>query len=172
MSQGVTHRMSQAVQQFLAEQTAQIGQVLGVSDWMQVDQAQILQFADATHDHQFIHTDPVRARAETQFGGTIAHGFLTLSLASRFHQDVFAAQRNLAIGVNYGFDKIRFLAPVPAGAWLRGHFTLEAVTQRSDHEILQTLGLRIDIKDSPTPALVARWLTLLMFTPPVTSSFP
>jgi acyl dehydratase len=151
--------MSQGVQQILAEQTAQIGQVLGVSDWVQVDQAQIMQFADATDDHQFIHTDPVRARAETHFGGTIAHGFLTLSLA----------QRNLAIGVNYGFDKIRFLAPVPAGAWLRGHFTLDAVTQRSDYEILQTLGLRIDIKDSPTPALVAQWLTLLIFTPPVMS---
>ena len=161
--------MSQGVQQILAEQTAQIGQVLGVSDWVQVDQAQIMQFADATDDNQFIHTDPVRARAETHFGGTIAHGFLTLSLASRFHHDVFASQRNLAIGVNYGFDKIRFLAPVPAGAWLRGHFTLDAVTQRSDYEILQTLGLRIDIKDSPTPALVAQWLTLLIFTPPVMS---
>ena len=92
-----------------------IGTEVGVSDWITVDQARIDAFADITEDRQFIHVDPERAKA-TPFGGTIAHGFLTLSLLSRMSFDGVAPLEGVVMGVNYGFDKVRFLAPVPSGA--------------------------------------------------------
>ncbi len=105
-----------------------IGQEVGVSKWFEITQARIDAFADCTEDHQFIHVDPQAAKA-TPFGGTIAHGFLTLSLASAMSYDAVAPLDGVVMGVNYGFDKLRFLAPVPAGSRVRGRFKLlSAVT--------------------------------------------
>jgi acyl dehydratase len=142
-----------------------IGQEVGLSDWITVDQPMIDAFAHTTLDDQWIHVDPARARRDTPFGGTIAHGFLTLSLASRFAYDCFDMEPGQTMGINYGFNKLRFLTPVPAGAALRGRFVLTAVTLRSDTELLREHQLTIEIKDSPSPALIAQWLGLAIFAP-------
>lgn len=142
---------------------AQIGQEVGVSDWIMVDQAMIDQFAETTHDNQWIHVDPERAARETPFGGTIAHGFLTLSLASRFAYDCFDLAPGQVMGINYGFNKLRFLSPVRAGSRLRGRFTLSGVTQRNPTDLLRDTVLTIEIEGQETPALVADWLGLAVF---------
>lgn len=142
---------------------AQIGQEVGVSDWIMVDQAMIDQFAETTHDNQWIHVDPERAARETPFGGTIAHGFLTLSLASRFAYDCFDLAPGQVMGINYGFNKLRFLSPVRAGSRLRGRFTLSGVTQRNPTDLLRDTVLTIEIEGQGTPALVADWLGLAVF---------
>ena len=147
----------------LAEQTAKIGQEVGVANWITVDQAMIDAFGNITHDTQWIHMDPDRAAAESPFGGTIAHGFLTLSLASRFVYDCFAPPPGQAMGINYGFNKLRFLAPVPAGARVRGRFVLNAISKRSETALLRETGLTIEIEGQDTPALVAEWLGMMVF---------
>ena len=152
-----------AIDDALARAEAQIGQEVGVSDWITVDQKMIDDFARTTHDDQWIHVDPERARAQTPYGGTIAHGFLTLSLASRFFYDCFGRYPGQIMGINYGFDRLRFLAPVPAGARLRGRFTLQGVKKRSETEILRENTLTIEIEGHETPALVAQWLGLAVF---------
>lgn len=131
--------------------------------WVQIDQPRINAFADVTDDHQFIHLDAERAKAETPFGGTIAHGFLTLSMASRFAYEVLGEIEGQTASINYGFDRIRFLAPVPSGARIRGCFTLEAATPKGDHALLLDHALTMEIEGSDTPALAARWLTLHQF---------
>lgn len=146
----------------LAHLTTQIGTEIGVSDWITVDQPMIDQFADTTRDNQWIHVDPIRA-ADTPFGGTIAHGFLTLSLASRFAYDCFPMQPGQRMGINYGFNRLRFLNPVKPGDRLRGRFTLTKASRRSDTELLRTMALTIEIEGSSTPALVAEWLGLAVF---------
>ncbi len=140
-----------------------IGQEIGVSEWVTIDQAMIDQFADATLDHQFIHVDPARAKAETPFEGTIAHGFLTLSLASKFSYDCIKSVPRQSMGVNYGFNKIRFLAPVKAGSNIRARFVLRGLKKKSDTELVQTMDLTIEIEGEAKPALAAEWLTLLVF---------
>lgn len=142
---------------------AQIGQEVGVSDWITVDQAMIDEFAKTTHDNQWIHIDPERAKAETPFGGAIAHGFLSLSLASRFAYDCFSMAEGQVMGINYGFNKLRFLNPVLAGSRLRGRFVMKAITQRNATDLLRETGLTIEIEGSETPALVADWLGLAVF---------
>ena len=149
----------------LEDMTARIGTELGVSDWITVDQAMIDGFAEVTHDHQWIHVDPERARAQSPYGGTIAHGFLSLSLASRFVHDCLPPRPGQVMGINYGFNKLRFLSPVAAGSRLRGRFTLNAVRRRSDTELLRETGLTIEIEGRDTPALVADWLGLMVFAP-------
>ncbi|THH36703.1 MaoC family dehydratase [Aliishimia ponticola] len=146
-----------------AAMEAQIGQEVGVSNWITVDQAMIDQFAENTHDDQWIHVDPERAAKETPFGGTIAHGFLTLSLASRFAYDCFDMAPGQVMGINYGFNKLRFLNPVKAGVRVRGRFTMSAVTQRNDTDLLRETQLTVEIEGSDTPALVADWLGLSVF---------
>ncbi|WP_299280805.1 MaoC family dehydratase [uncultured Tateyamaria sp.] len=146
-----------------AQLTQQIGEEVGVSNWITVDQAMMDQFAELTHDTQWIHTDPERAARETPFGGTIAHGFLTLSLASRFAYDCFPLMTGQTMGINYGFNRIRFLTPVPAQSRLRGRFTLTGVTLRSATELLRETRLSIEIEGHETPALVAEWLGLAVF---------
>ncbi|WP_299612792.1 MaoC family dehydratase [uncultured Tateyamaria sp.] len=146
----------------LATLSAQIGAEVGVSNWILVDQPMIDQFAETTHDDQWIHVDPVRA-ADTPFGGTIAHGFLTLSLASRFAYDCFPLLPGQTMGINYGFNRLRFLNPVKSGNQLRGRFTLTDVTKRNDTELLCTMALTIEIDGASTPALVAEWLGLAVF---------
>ncbi|MEP1198375.1 MaoC family dehydratase [Tateyamaria sp.] len=143
--------------------SAQLGQEVGLSNWITVDQAMIDQFAATTHDDQWIHLDSDRAARETPFGGTIAHGFLTLSLASRFAYDCFEDLPGQVMGINYGFDKLRFLSPVRPGNRLRGRFILTDVKTRKSTELLRTSMLHIEIDGQDTPALVAEWLGLLIF---------
>lgn len=142
-----------------------IGQEVGVSRWITVDQARIDAFARTTEDEQFIHVDPERARA-TPFGGTIAHGFLTLSLASAMSYDALAPLDGVVMGVNYGFDKLRFLAPVPAGSKVRGRFKLlSAEAKGADDGVTRWLlkhELTVEIEGADKPALIAEWLTMQM----------
>ena len=147
----------------LGEQQAAIGTEIGVSNWITVDQVMIDTFGQVTHDEQWIHCDPVRAAAETPFGGSIAHGFLTLSLASRFVYDCFSPPKGQVMGINYGFNRLRFLAPVPAGSRLRGRFTLKSVEKRSETTLLRENALTIEIEGHDTPALVADWLGMVVF---------
>ncbi|MFV0515498.1 MAG: MaoC family dehydratase [Jhaorihella sp.] len=153
-----------AIDEALDDLTARTGTELGVSGWITVDQAMIDGFADVTHDHQWIHVDPERARAETPYGGTIAHGFLSLSLASRFVQDCIPPRPGQVMGINYGFNKVRCLSPVTVGSRLRGRFTLKSVKRRSDTELLRETGLTVEIEGRDTPALVAEWLGLMVFS--------
>ena len=142
---------------------AQIGTEVGVSNWITVDQPMIDQFAKTTFDEQWIHIDPERAALETPFGGTIAHGFLTLSLASRFAYDCFAMLPGQVMGINYGMNKLRFLTPVRAGSRLRGRFTLKEVRARSATDLLRTNLLTIEVEGAKNPAVVAEWLGLAVF---------
>ena len=146
-----------------AKMESQIGQEVGVSKWILVDQPMIEKFADVTHDNQWIHIDPARAASETPFGGAIAHGFLSLSLASRFAYDCFSMAEGQVMGINYGFNKLRFLNPVKAGGKLRGRFTMKSVTQRNATDLLRETALTIEIEGEQTPALVADWLGLAVF---------
>ncbi len=114
----------------LEEAKQAVGTEIGVSSWRTVSQEMIDKFADATDDHQFIHVDPARAAAETPFGGTIAHGFLSLSLLSTLAYETIPPVRESGIGVNYGFDRVRFAAPVKSGARIRGRFRLVELTVR------------------------------------------
>ncbi|WBO21701.1 MaoC family dehydratase [Sphingomonas abietis] len=137
--------------------TADIGQTWH-SDWLTVDQPMIDAFAAATGDHQFIHIDPVAAAA-TPFGGTVAHGFLTLSLLTRL---LASAPRppvpGIRMGVNYGVDGVRFVAPVRSGSRVRGAFTLTAIEEKRPGQFQQTLACAIEIDGGDKPALVATWL--------------
>lgn len=138
-----------------------IGQEVGVSRWITIDQARIDAFAKITEDEQFIHVDPERARA-TPFGGTIAHGFLTLSLASAMSYDAVAPLEGVIMGVNYGFDKLRFLAPVPAGSRVRGRFRLLSAEDKGGGRWLLKHELTVEIEGGDKPALVAEWLSMQM----------
>ena len=143
-----------------------IGKEVGVSRWIHVDQARIDAFADTTEDRQYIHVDPERAR-ETPLGGTIAHGFLTLSLASAMNFDAVEPLDGLVMGVNYGFDRLRFIAPVPAGSNLRGRFRLLAAEHKGGGRWLLRYEITVEIEGSDKPALVAEWLGLqVLATPP------
>jgi acyl dehydratase len=144
------------------ELEALVGTKVGQSDWILIDQARINDFADVTEDHQYIHVDPDRAR-ETDFGGTIAHGFLTLSLLSRMVETGLRPIEGMTANVNYGFDKIRMLSPVPAGARVRGRFTLNNVTRRSGNQILCAYHVDVEIENQSRPALAADWLILTTF---------
>lgn len=152
-----------AIDDAITKATATIGQEVGVSNWILVDQDMIDEFAKTTQDDQWIHVDPARAAAETPFGGTIAHGFLTLSLASRFTYDCFGMLPGQVMGINYGFNKLRFLSPVKAGSRLRGRFVSKTITKRNPTEMLRENILTIEIEGSKTPALVAEWLGLAIF---------
>lgn len=138
-----------------------IGQEVGVSKWFEVSQARIDAFADCTEDHQFIHVDPEAAKA-TPFGGTIAHGFLTLSLASAMSYDAVAPLEGVAMGVNYGFDKLRFLGPVLAGSRVRGRFRLLSAEDKGNGRWLLKHELTVEIEGGDKPALIAEWLGMQM----------
>ncbi|PJE36780.1 nodulation protein NodN [Pseudooceanicola lipolyticus] len=153
-----------AIDDALAQGKAITGTEFGVSDWITVDQEMIDRFAECTFDDQWIHVDPERAARETPFGGTIAHGFLTLSLASKFARDCTAPYPGQAMAINYGFNKLRFLSPVRAGSRLRGRFALKDIRKRSDTDLLRVLALTIEIEGQDAPALVAEWLGLVVFS--------
>jgi acyl dehydratase len=129
------------------------GQEVGVSDWTQVTQDMINRFADLTGDHQWIHVDVERARRETPFGSTIAHGFLTVSLLASLSQRTIEVRGNFKMRINYGFNKLRFVSPVPAGARIRAHFAPQKVT---DNEV--TWLVTVELEGNDKPALVAEWL--------------
>lgn len=135
-------------------------QKLGTSEWLTIDQAQINLFADATLDHQFIHVDP-QAAAKTAFGGTIAHGFLTLSLLSHCLFIILKPHQpsNTSL-INYGIDKLRFLNPVKTGKQIRYHFTLTSVDEKTPDKYLLRLEVSVEIKGEDKPALLAELLVL------------
>jgi acyl dehydratase len=144
----------------LDEIRAKVGLPVGVSDWIEVGQDRISQFADATDDHQFIHVDPAAAAA-AGFGGTIAHGFLTLSLLSRMAADAMLIPDTTRMAVNYGLDRVRFLAPVKAGTRVRGHFTLESAEEKTAGQLLLKHQVTVEIEGQEKPALTAQWLGLI-----------
>ena len=144
----------------LDEIRAHVGEEIGVSSWLTVDQERIDAFAEATEDRQFIHTDP-EAAARTPFGGTIAHGFLSLSLLSRMGAEVMLFPPSLTMAVNYGLDRVRFLAPVKAGSQVRGRFTLDSVEEKAPGQILMRHTVTVEIANEDKPALTAQWLGLL-----------
>lgn len=139
----------------------QIGRELGRSAWCVIDQERIDAFADATDDHQFIHVDPDRA-ADTPFGGTIAHGLLTLSMIVHLCLDHIPALRGTRMVLNYGFDKVRFVAPVRSGSRVRAVSRLADARERSPGQLLVKLDVTIEIEGQDKPALVAEWLSLQM----------
>ena len=144
----------------LDEIRAQIGEEIGVSSWLTVEQPRIDAFAEATEDRQFIHTDPAAA-AQTPFGGTIAHGFLTLSLLSRMGAEAMLIPEGVKMAVNYGLDRVRFLAPVRSGKRVRGRFTLDSVEEKAPGQVLMRHIVTVEIEGEDKPALTAQWLGLI-----------
>ena len=144
----------------LDEIRAKVGHSIGVSGWIEIGQDRISAFADATEDHQFIHIDPAAAAA-AGFGGTIAHGFLSLSLLSRMAADAMLIPDTTKMAVNYGLDRVRFLAPVKAGKRVRGHFTLDGVEEKTPGQLLLKHQVTVEIEGEDKPALAAQWLGLI-----------
>ncbi len=137
-----------------------VGQEVGVSDWLTVGQDRIEQFAVATEDRQYIHVDPELA-ARTPFGGTIAHGFLSLSLLSRMAADAMLVPDTTRMAVNYGLDRVRFIAPVRSGKRVRGRFILDSVEEKAPGQWLMRHTVTVEIEGEDKPALTAQWLGLL-----------
>lgn len=146
----------------VAEMKAMAGKEIGVSDWLELSQEKINAFADITEDWQFIHVDPDRA-AQTPFGGTIAHGFLTLSLLSAMAMDAIPRLENTTMGVNYGFDKIRFLSPVNSGARIRGRFKVISADELKPGEMTMKYHVDVEIEGRSRPALTAEWISRQYF---------
>ena len=137
------------------------GTKLEPSEWVVLDQERINTFADCTEDHQFIHIDEEKA-AQTPFGGTIAHGFLTLSMMAKFSEESMIAPEGMVMGMNYGCDRLRFLAPVRAGKRVRMHSKVLNVDRKDDNRFLVKIGVSMEIEGEETPALVAEWLHMLV----------
>jgi acyl dehydratase len=144
----------------IEEIRSRVGSEIGVSDWIVIDQARIDRFAEVTEDHQFIHVDP-EAAAKTPFGGTIAHGFLTLSLLSRMLGDAMLRPEKVKMGVNYGFEKVRFLAPVRSGKRVRGRFTLASLEEKRPGQWQFIHTVTVEIEGEDKPALIADWIGLI-----------
>lgn len=144
----------------LDEFRAKIGETVGTSDWIMVDQERIDRFAETTGDHQFIHVNPELAK-QTPFGTTIAHGFLTLSLMSLMGYQCMPAIQGVKMGVNYGLNRVRFLAPVKSGKRIRGHFRLADVTERAGGAVQSTYEVTVEIEGEEKPALNAEWISLV-----------
>jgi acyl dehydratase len=137
-----------------------VGQEIGVSDWLEVAQPLIDRFAELTSDRQWIHVDPARAKTESPYGTTIAHGFLTLSLVSQLHAQIVRVRGDYTRAINYGFNRVRFPAAVPASSRIRLHSTLEAIEDIPDGVQL-TWGVSVEVERQTKPALVAQWLVRL-----------
>jgi acyl dehydratase len=149
----------------LKDYAARKGQAVGTSRWFVIDQKRINEFAEVTEDWQFIHVDPEKA-TNTPFRGTVAHGFLTLSLLVAMAIDALPALNRRVMGVNYGFDKIRFVTPVPSGGRVRAHFKLLDVTQRGPKEFLTKSEVSVEIEGIEKPAIIAEWLGVSYFAEP------
>ena len=146
----------------LDEIRASVGNEVGISSWLTVDQERIDAFAHATEDRQFIHVD-AEAAGKTPFGGTIAHGFLTLSLLSRMAAEGMLVPEGVQMAVNYGLDRVRFLAPVRSGKRVRGRFKLDSIEEKAPGQWLLRHIVTVEIEGEDKPALTAVWLGL-MFT--------
>jgi acyl dehydratase len=142
------------------EITSRVGSEVGVSDWILVDQKAIDTFAAVTDDHQFIHVDP-QAAAKTPFGGTVAHGFLTLSLLSRMAADAMLRPQDIRMGVNYGFEKVRFMAPVRSGKRVRGRFRLDRFEAKRPGQWQFVHNVTVEIEGEDKPALIADWIGMI-----------
>jgi acyl dehydratase len=138
------------------------GRELGTSDWTAVDQERIDSFADCTGDRQWIHVDVERARRESPFGAPIAHGYLTLSLVAPMAMDLGLIPPDASSGLNYGLDKVRFIAPVKAGSRVRNRVTLVSAEPQSGGRMLLKLNCTLEIEGEPKPALVAEMLCMLI----------
>ena len=134
-----------------------IGKEVGISEWLLVNQERINQFADATGDHQYIHVDSDRA-AQTPFGTTIAHGFLTMSLMVLMGYEGSTKLENSVMGINYGFDKLRFINPVKVNSKIRGRFQLISAEEKKPNQWLLKHNITVEIAGEEKPALVAEWL--------------
>lgn len=146
----------------LSALTKMVGSEVGVSAWRSVTQAMIDGFADVTDDHQFIHVDPERAKKETPFGGTIAHGYLMLSLLAPMGFEALPKLDGAAHRVNYGLDKVRFLTPVKPGSRVRARYKLREVTARGEKEFLLKNEVTVEIEGAEKPALYAESLTVIV----------
>ena len=145
----------------VSEMVNQIGHKFEPGNWMTLDQDRINSFADCTEDHQFIHVDE-EAAAQTPFGGTIAHGLLTLSSLVKLCEDSSLYPENIVMGINYGFNKIRFLAPVRAGKRVRAHVEIQNVEPKDEKRYVVTLAITVEIEDEEKPALVAEWMNMMV----------
>jgi acyl dehydratase len=145
----------------LPEIQRRVGEEIGVSSWIMIDQERIDAFADATEDRQFIHVDPAAA-AQSPFGGTIAHGFLSLSLLSRMGAETMLLPDATKMAINYGLDRVRFLAPVRSGKRVRGRFTLDSAEEKGPGQMLMRHSVTVEIEGEDKPALSAVWLALIV----------
>ncbi len=141
----------------LQDYVKRVGQEVGLSRWFEVGQGRIDAFADVTEDWQFIHVDPAAA-AGTPFRGTVAHGFLTLSMLPAMAYDALPNVSNRMMAVNYGFDKVRFVSPVPSGSRIRARFVLKEITARTEKEVMMRNEVTVEIEGLDKPALAAEWL--------------
>jgi len=144
----------------LEEIRDRVGQEIGVSDWLTMDQQRIDEFAESTEDRQFIHIDP-EAAARTPFGTTIAHGFLSLAMLSRMAAEAMLVPDSTKMAVNYGLDRVRFIAPVKSGKRIRGRFRLDSIEEKAPGQLLFRHTVTVEIEGEEKPALTAEWLGLL-----------
>jgi len=148
----------------LEEIRGRVGTETGVSGWLTIDQPRIDAFADATDDRQFIHVDP-EAAALSPFGGTVAHGFLSLSMLSRMAAEAMLIPEGVKMAVNYGLDRVRFIAPVRSGKRIRGRFVLDSIEEKAPGQLLVRHTVTVEIEGVDKPALTAQWLGLLFLSP-------
>lgn len=144
----------------LDEIKAFTGKEIGVSEWFEIDQSRINQFADITEDHMFLHVNPEMAR-QTPFGSTIAHGLLTLSMMPVMSYQAVPGVSGTRMGVNYGYNKVRFMAPVKCGKRIRGRFAVKSVTDMGDGRVQLSHDATIEIEGEDKPALAAEWVTMV-----------
>ena len=145
----------------VAELKAKVGQEIGCASWLTISQEIINTFANLTNDHQYIHVNQSRAVTETPYGGTIAHGFLTLSMLTQMLVSAVPHIEGTSTSINYGFDKVRFLSPVLSGSAIRGRFKLAAVDEQMPNELTVRYDATLEIRDNDRPALFAEWLVRL-----------
>jgi len=136
-----------------------VGRQMVSDEWFRITQDRIDAFADATEDHQYIHVDPERA-AKTPFGGTIAHGYLTLSLLPRLMEPIRVVPENIVMGINYGLNRLRFPGPVPVDSEIRASATLKDVTESVPNRLLMTTEVVVEVRGAPKPALIAETLAM------------
>jgi len=149
----------------LKELQEAVGEDLGTSDWLVIEQSRVDGFADATDDHQWIHVDPERAGAGP-FGGTIAHGYLTLSLLPRLGSQIYRIEQ-VAVGINYGLNRVRFIHPVPVGARIRSTATLDSATEvPGGAQLVVSHRVEVEVDGRPTPACVAETISRVLFQDP------
>lgn len=146
----------------LAGLSQKVGQEIGISSWVEIDQARIDAFASCTGDHQWIHVDAERAKRESPFRGLIAHGYLTLAMVAPLSMEIGVIPSDAAAGLNYGIDKVRFLAPVPAGARVRLRVALAGIEPREGGQMIMKTLNTLEVEGSEKPALIAETLALLI----------